>query len=46
MDGNFKAKHLHAINPSNEVSLMDSHGFVVGDTLYKEHLVVAQDTIQ
>ncbi|KAG1794022.1 hypothetical protein EV424DRAFT_1548130 [Suillus variegatus] len=46
MDGNFKAKHLHAVNPGDEVTLMDSCGFMVGDTLYKEHLAVAQDTIQ
>ncbi|KAG2058441.1 hypothetical protein BDR06DRAFT_1029808 [Suillus hirtellus] len=46
MDGNFKAKHLHPVNPSNEVSLMDSCGFMVGDAVYKQHLAVAQDTIQ
>ncbi|KAG1906159.1 uncharacterized protein F5891DRAFT_1125607 [Suillus fuscotomentosus] len=38
MDGNFKAEHLHPVHPGNEVSLMDGHGFMVGDALYKEHL--------
>ncbi|KAG1839869.1 hypothetical protein C8R48DRAFT_621358, partial [Suillus tomentosus] len=46
MDGNFKAEHLHAVNPGDEVSLMDGRGFMVGDALYKEHLAVAQDTMQ
>ncbi|KAG2096761.1 uncharacterized protein F5147DRAFT_656558 [Suillus discolor] len=46
MDGNFKAEHLHPVHPGDEVSLMDGHGFMVGDTLYKEHLAIAQDTIQ
>ncbi|KAG2058799.1 hypothetical protein BDR06DRAFT_968296 [Suillus hirtellus] len=46
MDGNFKAEHLHLVHPGDEVSLMDGHGFMVGDALYKEHLAVAQDTIQ
>ncbi|KAG1832772.1 hypothetical protein EV424DRAFT_1312516 [Suillus variegatus] len=46
MDRNFKAEHLHLVHPSNEVSLMDGHGFMVGDALYKEHLAIAQDTIQ
>ncbi|KAG2141447.1 uncharacterized protein EDB93DRAFT_1105726 [Suillus bovinus] len=38
MDGNFKAKHLHPVNPSNEVSLMDGLAFMVGDERYKSHL--------
>ncbi|KAG1900024.1 uncharacterized protein F5891DRAFT_980638 [Suillus fuscotomentosus] len=46
MDGNFKAKHLHATNPIDEVSLMDGHGFMVGDALYKEHLAIAKDAMQ
>ncbi|KAG1859456.1 hypothetical protein C8R48DRAFT_748603 [Suillus tomentosus] len=46
MDRNFKAEHLHAINTGDEVSLMEGCGFMVGDTLYKEHFAVAQDTIQ
>ncbi|KAG2086762.1 uncharacterized protein F5147DRAFT_659138 [Suillus discolor] len=46
MDGNFKAEHLHAVNPGDEVSLMDGRGFMVGDALYKEHLAIAQDTVQ
>ncbi|KAG2114224.1 uncharacterized protein F5147DRAFT_743969 [Suillus discolor] len=46
MDGNFKAEHLHPLNPGDEVSLMDGHGFMVGDAMYKEHLAIAQDTIQ
>ncbi|KAG1908948.1 uncharacterized protein F5891DRAFT_1180522 [Suillus fuscotomentosus] len=46
MDGNFKAEHLHPVHPGDEVSLMDGRGFMVGDALYKEHLAVAQDTIQ
>ncbi|KAG1804565.1 hypothetical protein EV424DRAFT_1474441 [Suillus variegatus] len=46
MDGNFKAEHLHATNPANEVSLMDGRGFMVGDALYKEHLAIAKDAMQ
>ncbi|KAG1859430.1 hypothetical protein C8R48DRAFT_673972 [Suillus tomentosus] len=46
MDGNFKAKHLHATNPANEVSLMDGRGFMVSDALYKEHLAIAKDAVQ
>ncbi|KAG1889098.1 uncharacterized protein F5891DRAFT_987476 [Suillus fuscotomentosus] len=46
MDGNFKAEHLHPVHPGDEVSLMDGHGFMVGDALYEEHLAVAQDTSQ
>ncbi|KAG1888829.1 hypothetical protein F4604DRAFT_1915889 [Suillus subluteus] len=46
MDGNFKAEHLHAANPIDEVSLMDGHGFMVGDTMYKAHLANAKDTMQ
>ncbi|KAG1723451.1 hypothetical protein EDB19DRAFT_1898080 [Suillus lakei] len=46
MDGNFKAEHLHAVNPINEVSLMDGHGFMVGDSKYKAHLAQVKDAIQ
>ncbi|KAG2085894.1 uncharacterized protein F5147DRAFT_659371 [Suillus discolor] len=46
MDGNFKAEHLHATNPADEVSLMDGRGFMVGDALYKEHLAIAKDAVQ
>ncbi|KAG2100190.1 uncharacterized protein F5147DRAFT_747185 [Suillus discolor] len=46
MDGNFKAKHLHPVNPSDEVSLMDGLAFMVGDERYKSHLSVAQDCVQ
>ncbi|KAG1848923.1 hypothetical protein DFJ58DRAFT_716992 [Suillus subalutaceus] len=28
MDGNFKAEHMHPVNPSDEVSLMDGLGFM------------------
>ncbi|KAG1784990.1 uncharacterized protein HD556DRAFT_1435287 [Suillus plorans] len=51
MDGNFKAEHLHPVNPSNEVSLMDGLAFMIGDERYKNcvqrsdcnnHLVVNQ----
>ncbi|KAG2102537.1 uncharacterized protein F5147DRAFT_580924, partial [Suillus discolor] len=45
-DGNFKAEHLHATNPADEVSLMDGRGFMVGDALYKEHLAIAKDAMQ
>ena len=38
MDGNFKAEHLHAANPADEVSLMDGLGFMVSDQRYKQHL--------
>ncbi|KAG1844998.1 hypothetical protein F4604DRAFT_1595844, partial [Suillus subluteus] len=44
MDGNFKAEHLHAANPIDEVSLMDGRGFMVGDSMYKAHLAKAKDT--
>ncbi|KAG1895644.1 uncharacterized protein F5891DRAFT_984083 [Suillus fuscotomentosus] len=46
MDGNFKAEHLHPVNPSNEVSLIDGLAFMVGDERYKSHLAVAQDHVQ
>ncbi|KAG2103721.1 uncharacterized protein F5147DRAFT_654633 [Suillus discolor] len=46
MDGNFKAEHLYAKNPANEVSLMDGRGFMVGNHIYKKHLAVAKDAIQ
>ncbi|KAG2113783.1 uncharacterized protein F5147DRAFT_650200 [Suillus discolor] len=46
MDGNFKAEHLHPVNPSDEVSLMDGLAFMVGDERYKSHLSVAQDRVQ
>ncbi|KAG1880691.1 hypothetical protein C8R48DRAFT_744866 [Suillus tomentosus] len=46
MDRNFKAKHLHATNPTNKGSLMDSRGFMVGDAMYKEHLAIAKDAVQ
>ncbi|KAG1735762.1 hypothetical protein EDB19DRAFT_1896184 [Suillus lakei] len=35
MDGNFKAEHLYVVNPMDEVSLMDSHAFMVSDSTYK-----------
>ncbi|KAG1805128.1 hypothetical protein EV424DRAFT_1474414 [Suillus variegatus] len=38
MDGNFKAEHLHAVNPGDKATLMDGRGFMVRDALYKEHL--------
>src|SRR5882757_5154301 len=46
MDGNFKAEHLHPVNPSDEVSLMDGLAFMVGDERYKSHLSIAQDHVQ
>ncbi|OJA11809.1 hypothetical protein AZE42_13632 [Rhizopogon vesiculosus] len=46
MDGNFKAEHLHPVNPADEVSLMDGLGFMVSDPTYKWHLALAQETIQ
>ncbi|KAG2119461.1 uncharacterized protein F5147DRAFT_647419 [Suillus discolor] len=46
MDRNFKAEHLHATNPADEVSLMDSRGFMVGNAMYKEHLAIAKDAVQ
>ncbi|KAG1731224.1 uncharacterized protein EDB91DRAFT_1238979 [Suillus paluster] len=46
MDGNFKAEHMHAANPIDEVPLMDGHGFMVGDGKYKAHLALAKDAIQ
>ncbi|KAG1726916.1 hypothetical protein EDB19DRAFT_1833264 [Suillus lakei] len=46
MDGNFKAEHMHAVNPSNEVSLMDGLGFMVSDERYKSHLAIARDHVQ
>ncbi|KAG1855625.1 hypothetical protein DFJ58DRAFT_716195 [Suillus subalutaceus] len=39
MDGNFKAEHLHAANPDDEVYLMDGRGFM-------EHLSKAKDNVQ
>jgi len=46
MDGNFKAKHMHPVNPSDEVSLMDGLGFMVSDDRYKSHLAIARDHVQ
>jgi len=46
MDGNFKAEHLHPVNPLDEVSLMDGLAFMVTDTRYKSHLAIAQDHVQ
>ncbi|KAG1829901.1 hypothetical protein F4604DRAFT_1695707 [Suillus subluteus] len=46
MDSNFKAEHLHSANPSDEVSLMDGRGFMVGDCIYKEHLSLAKEAVQ
>ncbi|KAG1720913.1 uncharacterized protein EDB91DRAFT_1256780 [Suillus paluster] len=46
MDGNFKAEHMHPVNPSDEVSLMDGLAFMVSDERYKSHLSVAQDHVQ
>ncbi|KAG1882456.1 hypothetical protein F4604DRAFT_1879500 [Suillus subluteus] len=46
MDGNFKAEHLHPVNPSDEVPLMDGLAFMVGDERYKSHLSIAQDHVQ
>ncbi|KAG1720014.1 hypothetical protein EDB19DRAFT_1966658 [Suillus lakei] len=46
MDGNFKAEHMHAANPIDEVPLMDGRGFMVGDGKYKAHLALAKDATQ
>ncbi|KAG1779892.1 hypothetical protein EV702DRAFT_1043281 [Suillus placidus] len=46
MDGNFKAEHLYAVNPTDEVSLMDGCAFMVGDATYKAHLAQAKDAVQ
>ncbi|KAG1751888.1 hypothetical protein EDB19DRAFT_1628301 [Suillus lakei] len=46
MDGNFKAEHLYAANPMDEVSLMDGCAFMVGDSTYKVHLAQAKDAVQ
>ncbi|KAG2127671.1 hypothetical protein DEU56DRAFT_758558 [Suillus clintonianus] len=46
MDGKFKAEHMHAVNPSDEVSLMDGLGFMVSDERYKSHLAIARDHVQ
>ncbi|KAG1721016.1 uncharacterized protein EDB91DRAFT_1240354 [Suillus paluster] len=46
MDGNFKAEHMHAANPIDEVPLMDGRGFMVGDGKYKAHLALAKDAVQ
>ena len=43
MDGNFKAEHLHAANPADEVSLMDGLGFMVADQRYKQHLATTEE---
>ncbi|KAG2081830.1 uncharacterized protein F5147DRAFT_590632 [Suillus discolor] len=45
MDRNFKAEHLHAVNPTDKVSLIDGCGFMVGNLLYKKHLAIANDGI-
>ncbi|KAG1882239.1 hypothetical protein F4604DRAFT_1921982 [Suillus subluteus] len=46
MDGNFKAEHMHPVNPSDEVSLMDGLGFMVSDKRYKSHLAIARDHVK
>jgi hypothetical protein len=46
MDGNFKAEHLHPVNPSDEVSLMDGLAFMVADERYKTHLSIAKDNVE
>ncbi|KAG2073301.1 hypothetical protein BDR04DRAFT_1127297 [Suillus decipiens] len=46
MDGNFKAEHMHPVNPSDEVSLMDGLGFMVSNDRYKSHLAIAHDHVQ
>ncbi|KAG2343790.1 hypothetical protein BDR05DRAFT_999707 [Suillus weaverae] len=46
MDGNFKAEHLYVANPTDEVSLMDGHAFMVDNATYKAHLAQAKDAIQ
>ncbi|KAG1726798.1 uncharacterized protein EDB91DRAFT_1239605 [Suillus paluster] len=46
MDGNFKAEHLHPINPDDEVWLSDGFGFMVGKDRYQRHLAVATDTLE
>ncbi|KIK39195.1 hypothetical protein CY34DRAFT_25361 [Suillus luteus UH-Slu-Lm8-n1] len=46
MDGNFKAEHMHPVNPSDKVSLMDGLGFMVSDERYKSHLAIAHDHVQ
>jgi hypothetical protein len=45
MDGNFKAKHMFPVNPSDEVALTNGLGFMVGDARYKMHLAEAQDIV-
>ncbi|KAG2105107.1 uncharacterized protein F5147DRAFT_775427 [Suillus discolor] len=46
MDGNFKAEHMHPVNPSDEVSLMDGLAFMVSNERYKSHLSIAKDHVQ
>ncbi|KAG1801921.1 hypothetical protein EV424DRAFT_1351821 [Suillus variegatus] len=46
MDGNFKAEHLYAVNPMDEVSLMDGRAFMVSDGAYKAHLAQANAAVQ
>ncbi|KAG1720292.1 hypothetical protein EDB19DRAFT_1836061 [Suillus lakei] len=46
MDGNFKAEHMHPVNASDEVPLMDGLGFMVSNERYKSHLAIAQDHVQ
>ncbi|KAG2033074.1 hypothetical protein BDR03DRAFT_872783, partial [Suillus americanus] len=46
MDGNFKAEHMHPVNPSDGVSFMDGLGFMVSDKRYKSHLAIACDHVQ
>ncbi|KAG1847069.1 hypothetical protein F4604DRAFT_1688189 [Suillus subluteus] len=43
MDGNFKGEHLHFANPSDEVSLMDGCGYMIGSHRHRQvHLRKAQ----
>ncbi|KAG1725103.1 hypothetical protein EDB19DRAFT_1617586, partial [Suillus lakei] len=46
MDGNFKAEHMHAANPIDEVPLMDGCSFMISDGKYRVHLALAKDTAQ
>ncbi|KAG2345167.1 hypothetical protein BDR05DRAFT_975305 [Suillus weaverae] len=46
MDGNFKAKHLHPVQPEDEVWLTDGKCFMVGRARYQAHLALAQDSAE
>ncbi|KAG2028407.1 hypothetical protein BDR03DRAFT_809500, partial [Suillus americanus] len=40
MDVNFKAEHMHLVNPLDEVSLMDGLDFMVSNERYKSQIVI------